>query len=241
LSIFKTVLLNLRAVFKHIALKQPCVLCGAMSKRGLWCEGCDADLPYLRGNLCEQCALPISSGKICGHCLSHPPLFTRSTAAFAYTFPVNKLIQQFKYGEQLALAKALAAPLLAAIARDGLPDVIIAMPLHRNKLKRRAYNQALLIAKFLAHELHIELLTHVCERVVDTAPQSTLPFKQRGKNMRNAFICHADLSGKRVALVDDVLTSGATLNALARVVQKQGASEIQTWVVARTIRHSTRA
>lgn len=236
MSIFKTVLLNLRTVFKRVALKQPCVLCGAMSKRGLWCEACDADLPYLRGNLCEQCALPISSGKICGHCLAHPPLFTRSTAAFAYTFPVNKLIQQFKYAEQLALARALAAPLLATIARDDLPDVIIAMPLHRNKLKQRAYNQALLIAQFLAHELHIELLTHACERVVDTAPQSTLPFKQRGKNMRNAFVCHVDLSGKKVALVDDVLTSGATLNALARVVQQQGAREIQTWVVARTIR-----
>ena len=236
MSIFKTVLLNLRILFKRIALKQPCMLCGAMSARGLWCEACDADLPYLRGTLCEQCALPISSGKICGQCLAHPPLFTRSTAAFAYTFPVNKLIQQFKYGEQLALARALAAPLLAAIARDDLPNVIIAMPLHRNKLQRRAYNQALLIAQFLARELHIELLTHACERVLDTAPQSTLPFKQRGKNMRNAFVCHVDLSGKKVALVDDVFTSGATLNALARAVQKQGASEIQTWVVARTIR-----
>lgn len=236
MSIFKTALSNLRTFFKRVALKQPCVLCGAMNQRGLWCEECDADLPYLRGNLCEQCALPISSGKICGHCLSHPPLFTRSTAAFAYTFPVNKLIQQFKYGEQLALAKALAAPLLAAIARDDLPDVIIAMPLHRNKLQRRAYNQSLLIAQFLARKLHIKLLAHACERVVDTAPQSTLPFKQRGKNMRNAFVCHVDLSGKKVALVDDVLTSGATLNALAHAVQKQGAREIQTWVVARTIR-----
>lgn len=130
----------------------------------------------------------------------------------------------------------LAAPLLAKISRDDLPDVIIAMPLHRHKLQHRTYNQSLLIAQYLAHKLHIELWTHACERVVDTVSQSTLPFNQRGKNMRNAFVCHVDLSGKKVALVDDVLTSGASLNALARVVQQQGASEIQSWVVARTIR-----
>ncbi|MGZ8967474.1 MAG: phosphoribosyltransferase family protein [Gallionella sp.] len=236
MSILQTGLLNLCIFFKRAALRQPCVLCSAMSAEGLCCKACAADLPYLRGNLCCQCALPISSGKICGHCLAHPPIFTRSTAAFAYTFPVNKLIQQFKYGEQLALAHLLAQALLSGIARDDLPDVIIAMPLHRNKLKQRAYNQALLIAQFLARELHIELLRHACERIVDTAPQSTLPFKQRGKNMRNAFVCHVDLSGKKVALVDDVLTSGASLNALARAVKKRGASEIQTWVVARTIR-----
>jgi ComF family protein len=238
LSISRSVLLNIRLIFKRISLQQPCVLCGTMSAQGLWCEACNADLPYLRGNVCEQCALPISTGKICGHCLAQPPIFTRSIAAFTYTFPINKLIQQFKYNEQLALARALAAPLLAKISRDNLPDVIIAMPLHRNKLKHRAYNQALLIAQFLARELHIELLPHACERVVDTAAQSTLPFKQRGKNMRNAFVCHADLRGKKVALVDDVLTSGASLNALALAVQQAGADEIQCWLLARAIRHA---
>ena len=236
MSILSCVLLNMRSVFRLIALKQPCVLCGSMSRNGLWCEACEQALPYLTGPLCQACALPIPDGELCGQCLSHPPKFGRSTAVFAYTFPVNKLVQSLKYGDQLALAGALAKQLANKIDRENLPDCIIAMPLHPNKLRHRGYNQALLLAKKLARELGIELLTHACHRVRDTPSQSTLPWKERGKNMRNAFVCNVDLSGKKVALVDDVLTSGASLNALALAVKKKGATDIQTWVVARTLR-----
>lgn len=207
-----------------------------MSRNGLWCEACEQALPYLTGPLCQSCALPIPDGELCGHCLTHPPGFTRSTAVFAYTFPINKLIQQLKYGNQLALADTLAEQLARRIDLTNLPDCLVAMPLHDNKLQDRGYNQALLLGKRLAHVLDIELLTHACQRVRDTPSQSALPFKERGKNMRNAFSCNTDLSGKKVALVDDVLTSGASLNALAQAVQKNGATGIQSWVVARTIR-----
>jgi ComF family protein len=238
LSIFNRVLLNTRTLFKRVALAQPCILCGSMSRYGLWCEACERALPYLQTPLCQSCALPIPDGNLCGHCLAHPPKFSRTTAVYAYTFPVNKLIQQFKYGDQLALADALAKQLELRIDHKTLPDCIIAMPLHSNKLQHRGYNQALLLAKKLARELDIELLAHAMAGVRDTPSQSALPFKERGKNMRNAFVCDADLSGKKVALVDDVLTSGASLNALATAVQKRGATDIQTWVVARTIKHS---
>ena len=226
----------MRSVFGRFALKQPCVLCGSMSRHGLWCGACEQALPYLRRPLCLSCAQPIPDGDLCGHCLAHPPKFSRCTAVLAYAFPVNKLVQGLKYGDQLALADALAKQLTPRIDRSSLPDCIIAMPLHPNKLEHRGYNQALLIAKVLARELDIELLTDTCQRVRDTPSQSTLPFKERGKNMRDAFRCGADLSGKKIALVDDVLTSGASLNALASVVQKQGAIDIQAWVVARTLR-----
>jgi ComF family protein len=119
-----------------------------------------------------------------------------------------------------------------------LPDYVIAMPLHPAKLRERGFNQSLLLAATVARELKLELLPHACQRVRDTPPQSALPWKERKKNMRNAFCCDMDLTGKRVALVDDVLTTGASLNALARAVSKRGATEISTWVVARTLPHS---
>lgn len=156
---------------------------------------------------------------------------------YAYSFPINKLIQQLKYGDQLVLADTLANKLAERIDCEPRPDAIIAMPLHPNQLKQRGYNQSLLLARKLAKELNIKLLTQACRRVRDTPSQSSLPFKERGKNMRNAFVCDVDLSGMKVALVDDVLTSGASMDALAAAVLKRGASEIQVWVTARTLRN----
>lgn len=236
MSILNSTLLNVRLFFRQFTLDQPCVLCGSMNRHGLWCEACEHALPRLHEPLCRICAAPVPQGDLCGHCISHPPVFTRTTAVYAYTFPVNKLIQQLKYGDQLALADALSGQLAKRIDRENLPDRIVAMPLHPDKLRQRGYNQALLLARNLARELDIELLTHACHRVRNTPSQSTLPFKERGRNVRNAFVCDVDLSGKRVVLVDDVLTSGASLSALATAIRKQGASEIQTWVVARTVR-----
>jgi ComF family protein len=165
-------------------------------------------------------------------------LFTRTTAVFGYAFPLDKLIQAMKYGEQLALAHAFAKKLLQHIDRNYLPDCLIAMPLHPAKLRERGFNQSLLLARTIARELKLELLTGSCRRVRDTPPQSALPWKERKKNVRNAFCCDIDLAGKRIALVDDVLTTGASLNALAEAAQKRGAGEVAAWVIARTLPHS---
>ena len=216
---------------------QPCVQCGVMSHDGLWCAACDAALPYFNGAHCPICALPTPSGDVCGHCLAQPPLFARTTAMFGYSFPLDKLIQGMKYGEQLALAHAFAKKLAQRIDKNHLPDYLIAMPLHPAKLRERGFNQSLLLATTLARELKLKLLPHACQRIRDTPPQSALPWKERKKNVRNAFSCNINLSGKRVVLVDDVLTTGASLNALAEAVSKKGAIEISAWVVARTLPH----
>ncbi len=237
MSILVSIKLNVSLLFKHLIPAQPCILCGTMSDAGLWCADCERSLPYLRGPSCRHCALLLPSGDICGHCLSNPPRFDRTTALYAYTFPINKLIQQLKYTEQLALADAFAAKLMLRIPNDELPDCIIPMPLHPNKLKQRGYNQALLLARSLSKRLDIALLPNVCKRVRDTASQSSLPYKARVKNMRDAFLCDVSLKGRKVVLVDDVFTSGASLNALAKAVTKRGAEKVETWVVARTIRH----
>ncbi len=236
MSIIRKYFLNIGAKFRQLAPSQPCVLCGSMSHDGLWCAACDRTLPWLGAAHCPSCALPTPAGELCGRCLRQPPLFARTTAVFGYAFPLDKLIQAMKYGEQLALAHAFAGKLVSRI--NSRPDCVIPMPLHPAKLRERGFNQSQLLAAGIARELGLELLTHACRRVRDTPPQSALPWKERKKNMRGAFCCNMDLTGKRVALVDDVLTTGASLNALAEAVRKRGAAEIEAWVVARTLPHS---
>jgi ComF family protein len=157
---------------------------------------------------------------------------------FGYAFPLDKLIQAMKYGEQLALANAFAEKLARRIDQSNLPDYVIAMPLHPNKLRERGFNQSLLLARKIARELNIKLLPNACQRVRDTPSQSSLKWKERDKNVRDAFRCDIDLTGKRVALVDDVMTTGASLNALAKVIKKSGATHIETWIIARTLPHN---
>lgn len=237
LSILRGHLLNICSIIEQILPAQPCVLCGAMSRDGLWCKACDSALPYLALPHCQVCALPTSTGEVCGRCLSHPPIFTRTTAVFSYAFPLDRLIQAMKYREQLALAPAFAKKLAHRIGNTHRPDYLIAMPLHPDKLRERGFNQSLLLAGKIADIYHHRLLPDACRRVRNTPPQSALPWKDRKKNMRDAFRCDIDLTGKSVALVDDVLTTGASLNALAEAVQKRGATEISCWVVARTLPH----
>lgn len=233
MSILNTPKLNISLKFKLLA--QPCVLCGSMSHDGLWCSACDASLPYLTTPHCPVCALPTPRGEVCGHCLTKPPVFNRAIAVFGYRFPLDRLILQMKYHEQLALAQAFAEKLMQAIDRTPLPDFIIAMPLHPAKLRDRGFNQAQLLAAPLSRHFNIPLLSSACHRLRDTPSQTSLPWKARSSNVRGAFGCDRDLSGKHIALVDDVMTTGASLNELASAVKKQGAKDISAWVVARTI------
>ncbi|MDD4929459.1 MAG: ComF family protein [Gallionella sp.] len=236
MSIFWQKTLNIGTIIRQLVPAQPCVLCGSMGHSGLWCKACDAAMPRLALPRCPVCAHPGPGGEVCGQCLKNPPLFDRTIAVFSYQFPVDRLIQSLKYHEQLALGRVFAEKLKACTEPNDLPDCVIPMPLHPSRLKNRGFNQARLIAAPLAKSLHRPLLDHACHRVRDTPSQTSLPWPERSKNMRGAFSCEMDLSGMRVALVDDVLTTGASLNALADAVKKQGAIEIDAWVVARTVR-----
>ena len=156
-------------------------------------------------------------------------------AAFSYAFPLDKLIQALKYGENLAVVAVLAQALAARITAIPAPDLIAPMPLSRERLRERGFNQALEIAKHLSRATGAPLAADLCRRVRNTPPQAGLPLKARVKNMRGAFSCDADLAGKSIAVVDDVLTSGATLNELAKTLRRRGAARISGWVVARTL------
>lgn len=212
---------------------QPCLLCGAASLHGPWCAACDAALPYLTAPHCPTCALPTPDGSICGRCLKRKPQFDRSVAVFAYAFPLDQLVQALKFGERLLLANSLADRLAQAVTIPS--DCIVPMPLHPARLRQRGFNQSLELARRIARKLDLPLLPHACQRVRDTPPQSELAWKERGKNVRKAFACTQDFSGQHVAMVDDVMTSGASLNELALALRRAGASEISAWVVARTL------
>lgn len=146
-------------------------------------------------------------------------------------------MQALKYHHQFAVVDILTAPLLTHIraSAEPLPDTVIAMPLHRNRLRQRGFNQSQQLAHAIAGQLKLPLLNHACQRSRDTPPQAALPLKERRGNIRNAFTCDNSVAGKRIAIVDDVMTSGSTLDSLARALLDAGASEIQCWVVARAV------
>ena len=157
-------------------------------------------------------------------------------AAFAYAFPLDKLVLALKYGEKFLLADMLGDQLAQRVSTR--PDCLIPMPLHPQRLRERGFNQSLQLAKRIGQQLNLPVLPHACKRIRNTPSQSTLAWKERGKNMRKAFSCSAEVAGKHVAVVDDVMTTGATLNELSATLLAAGATEVSAWVVARTLPHT---
>lgn len=235
LSILTGQIANICTQIERLLPAQPCLLCGATSRNGAWCEPCDAALPYLTTPHCPVCALPTPNSATCGRCLRHTPQFEHTLAVFAYTFPLDKLVQALKFNEQLLLTRQFADKLVQRT--EVRPDCIVEMPLHPARLRERGFNQSLELARHIANKLNIPL-NHACQRVRDTLPQSSLPWKARSRNMRKAFACTEDLSGKHVAVVDDVMTSGASVDALAHALRQAGARKVSAWVIARTLPHT---
>ena len=227
-------------------LRGHCLLCGAATPwREDFCPACERSLPFT-GAGCQRCAAPLTSGvsgaQPCGECQKHPPAFDRTLAAFAYAPPVDRLIQGLKYHRQLHLARTLGRCLADALAAatPSLPppaervDVIVPVPLHTGRLRKRGYNQSLELARPLARHFGLPLDYRSLRRTRATPPQAALPVKQRKQNVRGAFAVKGDdLSGVRVALVDDVMTSGHTVNAAAGCLRRAGVKAIEVWVVAR--------
>ena len=174
---------------------------------------------------------------MCGRCLSRRPAFDRVVAAVAYAFPVDALVRALKYQGSLACARPLATTLVEALDPEPYPDLLIPMPLAPQRLRERGFNQAMEIAGLIGAEFGLEIAANGCRRSRESAPQASLPWKARAANVRNAFVCELDLEGKIVAVVDDVLTTGASLNELAVTLKRRGAREVWGWIVARTPPH----
>lgn len=219
--------------FVQRAIAPSCLLCGGDSAGALLCAPCNAGLPRLAAALCDTCALPITEGTRCGACLAHAPHYDHVCAPFAYAFPLDTLVQGLKYRSRLAIAALLAEAMVARL--DERPDVLIAMPLADARLTERGFNQAQEIARHIARATGVPLASRACRKVRDTAPQAALPWKERAKNMRRAFVCDQDFSGQHVAVIDDVMTTGATLNEIARNLKQAGAARVTGLVAARTL------
>lgn len=178
-----------------------------------------------------MCAAPLPSGDVCGSCLARRPHFDGASIPYLYAFPVDRLIRAYKYGGELRLAFLFGAALADEVVER--VDLIVPIPLTPERLRTRGFNQALEIARHVGKRHRTPVAAAACRRPGDAIPQALLPWRERERNVRGAFVCDADVTGLRVAVVDDVLTTGATLNALAKSLKRAGAKEVLAWVVAR--------
>ena len=216
-------------------LPQACFLCSAPSGNSFLCPACMASLPHLDSPCCPVCALPTPAAEVCGACLKRKPHFDATRAVFRYEFPVDRLIQSLKYAHRLASADFLGKALLP-LAEVARPQLILPVPLSPARLAERGFNQAVEIARALSRSLGLPLETAHIHRRIDTQPQARLPWKERANNMRHAFECDTDLSGIEVLVVDDVMTTGATLNELAGTLKAHGAKRVENCVLARALK-----
>ncbi len=222
--------------FQRLLLPPRCLLCAAPGAGDDLCAACAAELPR-NPVCCARCAEPLAqSAALCGACQREPPPWDTAWVPFRYEWPLDRLESRFKFAAGLAAGRVLAAQWLASGPPPARPDLIVPVPLHRGRLRRRGYNQALELARPLASALGIPLRHDVLERVRVTAQQTELDAKRRRANVRGAFrlrpLRDAGLPA-HIALLDDVMTTGATLAECARVLKRAGVARVDVWALAR--------
>ncbi len=221
-----------------VVFQQHCALCDATTtKSHSLCDDCIDSLPKAPQPCCMQCGRQ-ANAEVCGHCLKQTPHYDRTSALFSYRFPTDALLQQYKYRQALYLSQTLGK-LLAKHHQHHAVNYLVPMPLHPDRLKTRGFNQSLEIAKTVTKQLNIPFDNTSVQRVKNTAPQASLPLKDRLKNVRNAFATTPEAAdkfkGKRIAIIDDVMTTGSSLDELAKTIKKAGAKQVECWVIARAL------
>ena len=232
-----------------------CLLCRRRSRRDVdLCPECEAAVER-NERACPVCAEPSppgsTAGEICGSCIVAPPPWAVTVAPFTYSPPLSRVVEGLKSGNGLREARILGgmlAPAIQARYRGGaaLPDALIAMPLTRRRRRQRGYNQAELLASIIGRVIDRPVLKGKLVRTRHSPPQRTLPRSARLRNVRGAFDVRrtlrervfarpAEALPKRVALVDDVTTTGATVRAASETLRAAGVDEIHVWVAAKTV------
>ncbi|MPQ69973.1 MULTISPECIES: ComF family protein [unclassified Pseudomonas] len=229
-------------VYIWLKNKQTCLLCDETTDTPHpICTPCESELPWLM-EACQVCALPLAAtGLTCGQCLKQPPAFEQVIAPWTYRFPLDSLITRFKHQSQWPLGRLLGELLAQALRErfdDGLPrpDLLLPVPMATRRLRQRGYNQAAMLANWLSQSLEISADEQRLRRVQDTIAQQELDARARRRNLLNAFALApgAEVEGLHLALVDDVLTTGATAESLARLLMKAGARRVDVYCLART-------
>ena len=233
----------------HTLFPMSCFSCGEAlldNTVPYFCEPCWGTISVLPAPKCPRCHLPFSSAStlthspqhLCGQCRQHPPAYTKACTPYAYHGVLKDAISQFKYHGKVRLAQPLAGLLASAWDLPRTLDGIIAVPLHPTRLREREYNQSLLLAERLSQYLETPLLWNVLIRTHHTVPQTTLKRAARLKNLRKSFAVtrQEEISGKQVLLVDDVFTTGTTINECAKTLRKAGAAQVFVGTLARMVK-----
>ena len=217
-----------------------CLLCGIASgrKRDL-CTDCQEALPFNQP-ACSRCALPLTTPAVCGQCLVKPPAFNHCIAPLRYAYPVDRLVNSFKHRGHFSRGTLLAESLVAAIEAAQiepeytLPDLLVPVPLHWRRQFTRGFNQAGWLSSYLSRRLAIPVDQRLLSRHRHTPHQQGQSRRERLSNIRGAFQLNASVAGKHIALVDDVMTTGTTVDELSNLLTGAGAARVDVWCLART-------
>lgn len=222
------------------ALPSSCALCGAEHRTAL-CNGCRSQFFSTGTSRCTCCGIPMpgaTNDNRCGDCLKQPPSFDATIVATDYAPPVDRLVLALKFGSRLEVAPLFAQMLHPATKGMALPQLLTAVPLGPQRLVQRGFNQALEIARPLSRHMRVKLEPHLVARHKETHAQAMLHPEERQQNIRNAFVVPAPamnrVRGRHIGVVDDVMTTGETLNELAATLKRFGAARVTNIVFART-------
>ena len=211
-----------------------CVLCGAGG--AMLCTSCEASLPRARRPRCERCWLPKAEAAPCRHCLERPLALDAVRALYRYEEGPRRLVHALKYRDQSALASLMGQAMASLAREEGLAaDLVVPVPLAGARARQRGYNQAALLAKAIASEIEAPIVEALRRRRSAPPQAQSATAEARRRNVESAFAARRPelIAAKRVLLVDDVVTTGATLDACARVLRSAGAREVMAITFAR--------
>ncbi len=225
-------------------LPSSCVLCSDLTHGDIdLCQACYDDLPWLQ-QVCRCCALPLSNSisnmQLCGQCIKNPPPFDQIIALCSYDEPIISFINLLKFSGQLKYARLLNKLFIKYLIStplylQKLPECIVPIPLHADRLKERGFNQALELSQIISKFFNIPILHNVCQRIRPTPSQALIHANKRRNNMKNAFVITHNFNAKHIAIVDDVVTTGTTVAELSQLFKNMGVEKIDIWCYARTL------
>jgi ComF family protein len=228
---------QLAGYLQRMLLTPSCIACGNRGSTKLdLCNSCRDQLVF-NTRCCLRCSIPlvVEEAELCGSCLRRPPRYQSSYCAFEYGYPIAELVRTLKYGHSLSHAQVLGTLLAEYLQqhRNQWPQCIMPVPLSTERYLQRGFNQAIELGRVLESQLHIPMNTHLLQRVRHTIEQAGLSRRERRKNLRNAFAVTATEVPTHIAILDDVVTTGSTMNEIARTLRRAGVKQIEVWAVAR--------
>ncbi len=218
---------------KQLFLPGACFFC-LTKTNDTWCKECETDF-ILNIARCPVCARNTINNEVCGACLKRKPDFTSTEILFNYQYPANHLIKTLKFNNRPELAISIADKMAKQLSeKPFLPKLLLPVPLHKKRQRDRGYNQSLVIANQIAKRLELKVNPSLCKRIKNTDPQSTLPMNTRMKNIKGAFCLTDTRLPEHIAIIDDVITTGSTVNELSALLSKAGCQCIEVWAIAKT-------